>query len=37
MRKHPRIRAVLRRVGDAVLKGSIAGFIRWALEQWLGN
>ena len=37
MRKRLRMRAVLRKVGDVLLKGVVAGCVRWALEQWLGS
>jgi hypothetical protein len=36
MRKHPRIKSVLRKVGEVLLRGSVAGLVRWLLDQWLG-
>jgi hypothetical protein len=37
MRKPSRIRALLKKAGEVLLKGSVAGVVRWLLEQWLGN
>jgi len=34
MRKHPRIRAVLMWIGEVLLRGIVAGFVRWLLSNW---
>lgn len=36
-KNHPRIRAVLVKLGELLVKGSVSGFVRWLLERLLGN
>lgn len=36
MRKHGRIKAVLKKAGDVLVKGAVAGVVKWLLD-WLAN
>jgi len=36
-KKHPQIRAVLLKIGEWLVKGGFAGFVRWLLDRATGN